>query len=228
MTYTRLYKSLIGAIILTGLILLLGSAISLCTPSITPEPQYIQAVLKYTVEPEPWYPLAKQEVAEVQIMEIQKYNRAVYQAEDRICFDASDITVPSNLTLEQIIPYIDKYCPCFSGLEAYLLEVDKEINLIFLFAVSRCETDGGNPEALVGEYNIFNIRNDDGSYCDYGSYRESLEHFVRLLTKSYLDEDGIYYEGVSVEDIGKHYAVPEWAPFVTSVCEDALWIINKE
>lgn len=79
---------------------------------------------------------------------------------------------------------------------------------------------------MMGAYNIFNIRNSDGSYCDYDSYQASLEHFINLITKEYTHTEGRYYKGLSIEAIGTHYAAAEWAPFVTSVGEEILQLMQ--
>lgn len=194
------------------------------------EPMYITVVQEYTWEPEPWEPVIKPKapIAEVKIEAIQESRRAMAPrvAQDTVCFDPMDVTKPANLTEEQLRSFVDAYCPAFTDAISELLECDKQLNVVFILAVSRCETDGGNPEALMGAYNIFNIRNSDGSYCDYESYASSLEHFMNLLTKEYVHADGCYYEGLSIEAIGTHYAVAEWAPFVTSVGEEILQFVE--
>lgn len=242
----RMAKNIIAAGMLVLLIGLLFGTIAVAFSSESEaETPTLVVQQNINIEMDEWIPTERtSSTALVKIEQIQEVRRAeasaIYSIAPEVekvetakfvCgvgFDADDVTTPSYLTAEMIAPFIEVYCPCFVGLEEYLTEIDKQVNLVFILAVARCETDGGAPHALVGDYNIFNIRNGDGSYCNYTSYKESLDHFVRLLTIEYLHPDGIYYEGVSIDAVGKHYAVPEWAPFITSVCEDVRWLITKD
>lgn len=139
-------------------------------------------------------------------------------------FNPDDISEPSNMTLEQLKSFTEVYCTSWVGLEDYILAKDSEVNLIFLLSVGRMETWAG--EACVGDYNCFNIRYDSGDYVDYTSYQASLDDFVRLITEEYLDPDGLWHEGTSIEAIGTHYAQPKWAPGITDLCYEIYDIIN--
>lgn len=200
--------------------LFIGTILSLIQPLPTIEQEPFTIIQEYSWEPGPWQPIAKPtpQYAEVKITEIQQ---ARYMSARQLkLVDVTNVTKPSHISVAKLQKFVDQYCPAFTDLTEDLEAMDSRINAVFILAVSRCETGGGDPELLMGDYNIFNIRNSDGSYCNYNSYKESLEHFVRLLTIEYLHPNGRYYTGTSIKAIGQHYAVPEWAPFVTSICEE--------
>lgn len=140
-------------------------------------------------------------------------NPAVRQ-EKGIHLNIDNVAESSNLTKNQIKSFIKEYTE-WEGLEDYLIECDKEINLIFLLAVARTETGGG--ESCVGTYNCFNIKGRNGKYRDYDSYEESIDHFIRLINDSYISPDGKYYCGEGIDDIGVHYATSKWSPYVTKL-----------
>lgn len=131
-------------------------------------------------------------------------------------YNPDDITQPSQMTLEQLESFTQKYCPCWVGLEEHLLTLDDELNLIFLLSVGRMETWAGSE--CVGDYNSFNIRYNSGGYVDYASYKDSIDDFVRLITEEYLDPDGLWHEGVSIESVSVHYAEStRWADGITDL-----------
>lgn len=138
----------------------------------------------------------------------------------------SDVTEPSGVTTEHIKDFIAKRTK-WAGMEDYIVSLDNEINVIFLLAVARIETGAG--EACVGDYNCFNIKGKDGKYCNYNSYEESIDHFVRLITNQYIDSDGMWHEGTGIRDIAINYCDHHWGEVVVdlsneikSICDDAI------
>ncbi len=143
-------------------------------------------------------------------------------------FDPYDITKPSNLTKAELSKYLSIYCKYWVGLEDFLLSKDKEINLIFLLSVARTETGAG--QFTRGNYNCFNIRQENSyAFVDYNSYEASIEDFIHLILKGYIAEDGTWYEepwydhngnyhtSTSIHTIGLHYADEVWAPYVENI-----------
>lgn len=145
-----------------------------------------------------------------------------------LSFNPYDITEPSNLTYRQLHNYLSAYCKNWVGLEDFLLQKDKEINLIFLLAVAKTETGAGI--ITHGYYNCFNIRQENSYYfVNYNSYEESIEDFIYLILKGYVAEDGTWYEqpwvdyigmthtSTSLHTIGLHYADSIWAPYIENI-----------
>lgn len=189
------------------------NARAMVTPDDATEAKAEPVMLK---EPEPQVGLPGREPTVVE--QYQQYN---YRG---IVYTPDDVTIPSGMTLAQLKYYVARYCPSWVGLEEQILKYDSRINLVFLLSVGRWETGGG--EACVGRYNSFNIRCSDGTaYVDYPSYAAGITAFVKLLTRQYLDEDGKWYEGVSVASIGEHYATERWAPIIADYGYELIDII---
>lgn len=146
--------------------------------------------------------------------ETKSASKPVVRQEKGIHLNVDNVAESSNLTKNQIKSFIKEYTE-WEGLEDYLIECDKEINLIFLLAVARTETGGG--KYCVGTYNCFNIKGRNGKYRNYDSYEESIDHFIRLIKDSYISPDGKYYCGEGIDDIGVHYATSNWGTYVTKL-----------
>lgn len=149
-------------------------------------------------------------------------NTAPVYSWNNLYLDTADVRKPSNMTLEQLQKWAKRFAPNWVGLESQILEYDKRINLVFLLAVARAETGAGNPDSLVGTYNCFNIKGKNG-YVNYNSYMESIEDFVSLLERAYLDPDGIYFNGYSICGIGVKYAGAHWGPGIMTLADELIW-----
>lgn len=169
---------------------------------------------KAPISEEPQEPVISSEVMQEKSAKIGLTCKPV-ELSTKLYYNPEDVSQPSQMTLEQLESFTQKYCPEWVGLEEYILEQDNKVNLIFLLSVARMETWAGSE--CVGDFNCFNIRYDSGNYVDYNNYTESIDDFVRLITEEYLDPDGLWHEGSSIEDIGKHYAQPKWAGGITDL-----------
>lgn len=145
---------------------------------------------------------------------------------NNLYLDTADVRKPSNMTLEQLQKWAVRFAPNWVGLESQILEYDKRINLVFLLAVARAETGAGDTESLVGTYNCFNIKGKNG-YVNYNSYMESIEDFVDLLERAYLDPDGIYFNGYGICDIGVKYAGAHWGPGIMTLADELIWHFDE-
>lgn len=145
-------------------------------------------------------------------------------SDDTIHFNPSDITEPSNMSRADIEDFVERRCSFWladSGIIDHLMDIDSEINLVFLLAVARTETGAG--EVCVGWHNSFNVRNADGTYTDYWSYTESIDDFVNLILTQYIDSEGDWHEGTSIDSINIHYAEsPIWSEYVTNIGYEIL------
>ncbi len=146
---------------------------------------------------------------------------------ENLYLDITDVRKPSNMTLEQLQKWTERFAPNWVGLESQILEYDKRINLVFLLAVARAETGAGATDGMVGNYNCFNIKGLVSEYVNYNSYIESIDDFVDLLERAYLSPDGIYFNGYGIYDIGIMYAGPHWAPGVVTLADELIWHFDE-
>ena len=73
-----------------------------------------------------------------------------------------------------------------------------------LTAISALETGYFSSEVCNYYNNVGGMRNSKG-YFTYASKEEGIEDLSDLLIEEYLNEEGSYYEGTTIVDIGKHF-----------------------
>ena len=110
------------------------------------------------------------------------------------------------------------------GLAAYagnFLEAEEDygINACFLAAVAAAESGWGRSAMARNKNNIFGF-----GRKNFGSVEEGIDYVAWFLRKNYINENGKYYKGTSVADIGKTYCPDEgeWAALVTGIMEGLL------
>lgn len=154
------------------------------------------------------------------------------QEEQRIAsvtFDPSDVTKPSNLTGDEMYNLLKD-----TGLRdvAYTYTQAEQqfgVNAFLLVGISALESSWGTSNRAVNDNNLtgYNIKSNDDYYA-FSSRSESLMSTARLLSYNYLNEDGKYYSGKSVQSIHKNYCPPStdacsgWSDKVTEIAIDLL------
>lgn len=96
------------------------------------------------------------------------------------------------------------------------------VNAYFLAAVAAHESDYGRSQIAKDKNNLFGFGASDDSPYDNAHTFETTEKGVfevaSFLSSAYLNENGPYYEGVSVDAVGKRYATdPQWSEKVSTM-----------
>lgn len=74
----------------------------------------------------------------------------------------------------------------------------------FLAAVAALESGWGKSELARKKNNLFGWRGADG-YMAFDSPEECIDHVAKYLAEEYLSSEGLYYNGLTVEDVAEHY-----------------------
>lgn len=125
--------------------------------------------------------------------------------------EVPDITEPCGLTEEELADRL-KY-----NLKPYakyflLAEADYEINACFIASVAALESGWGR--FMHAENNIFGF-----GQKDFESVEKGIDYVSWYLYKHYIREDGRYYRGGTIADIGKVYCPDDgtWVRLVTGI-----------
>jgi len=143
-------------------------------------------------------------------------------------FDADDVTKPSGLTEQQLCRYLETRFPTYLSIAPILAANDQYVNAVFALAVLR--TESGSDLSIFDSCNVGSIKNFyTGEYVRYESIEQGTEAFIQLLRNSYLDPNGCWYNGKSVEGIRQHYNhdSPEWTDSVIEIMEEIDESIRK-
>lgn len=120
------------------------------------------------------------------------------------------LTATSGLALQgDLIPLEDAF------LEA---ESTYGVDASFLAAVAALESGWGKSELARKKNNLFGWRGADG-YMAFDSPEDCIDHVAEYLAEEYLDPDGLYYNGLSVEDVAISYCGgnADWVKMVTGI-----------
>lgn len=96
------------------------------------------------------------------------------------------------------------------------------INPLLLMAMAKHETGNGTSDLFLHKNNLFGFNAiDHDPYnlaSDFKEPKESIETVAKHLKEEYLNEDGMYYNGVSAKGMGISYASdPDWSKKVNSM-----------
>ena len=122
------------------------------------------------------------------------------------------ITATSGLTLQgDLTPLEDAF------LEA---ESTYGVDASFLAAVAALESGWGKSELAREKNNLFGWKGEAG-YMAFNSMEECIDHVAAFLAAEYLSPDGIYYNGLSVEDVAISYCGgnADWVETIKEIME---------
>jgi hypothetical protein len=142
-----------------------------------------------------------------------------------------DATTDLRLPSRALASLLDAYMACtpIEGLGADFVEAEEHwrVNAIFACAVACHESNFGRSAIARDKRNLFGIMAYDsdpyGSARSYSTYRESIDDFCRLVSRSYLNPVGAYYNGPTIVGVGKRYATDsKWSDKVFRHCQAIL------
>ena len=148
------------------------------------------------------------------ILSMQEENIVITEKPE-IKMNAENVTEKSNINKEQLELVLSDNLKPFAETFIYC-EENYNINALFLSSIVTISSDNGNAERI----NITNNMTGLGvtelrpNGFSYETKEQSIIKCAELLANSYINEDGDYYNGLSVRDIGKNY------------CPSELWVNN--
>lgn len=133
--------------------------------------------------------------------EIRSIDWTGYSLEDVDRILSEDITEESLMTLEQ------KQTCLIGEMRDFYQDFNKMsigIKYDALCAISALETGYFSSDVCRNLNNVGGIAGYNG-YASYSTKLEGIQALSELLTSSYLDPEGCYYEGNTIVDVSKHY-----------------------
>jgi beta-N-acetylglucosaminidase len=134
--------------------------------------------------------------------------------QDRI--DTGDVRVQMNLSSKWFDDFF-KNTP-MEGLGCAITKAEREygVNSLLIAATAAHESELGTSNIAQNKNNLFGFTAYDEtplkSATYFSSFEESIDKFAKLISREYLNRDGIYFEGYTIEDINKNYATdPNWS-----------------
>ena len=91
-----------------------------------------------------------------------------------------------------------------------------QVNEIFISGVFALESYFGADDGHISIHNYGSIMNKKGKMVRYASDSEGIEANYKLFANCYLDKNGKFYKGVTLDSIGNTYCNSSWAGQVYS------------
>lgn len=134
----------------------------------------------------------------------------------------SDVRLHSGATQEMIEAKL-KGTPMAGLSESFIrAEKDHGVNALFLTSLAIHESGYGRSAIARDKNNLFGFQAFDRSPYQsartFSSFEESIDHVAGYLSRAYLNENGSYFSGYSVESINTFYATdPKWSDGITKL-----------
>lgn len=112
--------------------------------------------------------------------------------------------------------------PGLDGLEPYIIKAQENYNIngVFLLAIIRLESSNGLSNIARTHNNLGGIKW-GGRYAHFESRAQCVDYMARLLKNQYLDPQGKFFSGYTLEEIGSVYCPPnsKWPNLVREIME---------
>lgn len=137
-------------------------------------------------------------------------------------FNKWDITEISNLSVSQIEEILPNNMKKLA--QAYYdAEQKYNVNALALVGITRLES--GNMTSRLSETNnnLGGVKNGNKGYIYFESKYDCIDYIASILESNYLDEEGIYYNGKSLESVNKLYCEQDdWNIKVSEIANHSL------
>ena len=133
----------------------------------------------------------------------------------RVSYLREDVTVISNITEEEMKEVLINTIgsKTMAHLANAFIKAEKEygVNAFFMAGIVALESGFATSRRAVEDNNLtgYEVYSDSSEGRLFSSHDESILHTARHLSKNYLKEDGIYYNGLSVDAIQLMYCPDE-------------------
>jgi len=155
-------------------------------------------------------------------IEYEKFQKMVMEDENkeknriqRVSYLREDVTVISNITEEEMKEVLINTIgsKTMAHLANAFIKAEKEygVNAFFMAGIVALESGFATSRRAVEDNNLtgYEVYSDSSEGRLFSSHDESILHTARHLSKNYLKEDGIYYNGLSVDAIQLMYCPDE-------------------
>jgi len=139
-----------------------------------------------------------------------------------------DITLPSNITAQEIDNFIEKWHPdsplIGTGQDFIQAQNEYGVSALYLAAHAILESAYGKSEIAYRKHNLFGLRaydRDPFAYAKYlPSYKQSISYNADYVRKNYLEEGANHFNGYTLPAMNEKYATDkEWAGKIANIME---------
>lgn len=153
---------------------------------------------------------------------IENLNNQIIKLEkiESITFDASDVTKPSGLTVEDVRMILKG--TALEDLSQDFIDAEQEYNVNAFFIISICavESGWGTSRRAVYDNNLtgFGVYSDSSSGINSDTKRGNILLTAKTLHNNYLTQGGSCYNGVSIQSVSIKYCTSDsWTSKITGV-----------
>lgn len=148
-----------------------------------------------------------------------------------------DVTLPSNVTAQEIDNYIKRYHPDspLVGVGQDFIKAQNEygVNSLYLAAHAILESGYGKSEIAYRKHNLFGLRAydwDPFAHAKYlPSYGLSISYNADYVRKNYLEQGAKYFKGYTLPAMNVMYSTDkEWAGKIANIMERIKPFNNKD
>lgn len=169
--------------------------------------------------------LAKQETERVK-QEKERIKQEAERLANSPKFNPYNLTEKSNIDKDKAKVLLEgSALQTAAGAYVYAEEV-YGVNAIFLMALTSHESGHGRSTLAIERNNIGGVKDSNGNWKYYSDWGECIMHIARFISNSYLNEDGIYYNGKSIWAVNINYCLDSspWADMINNL---AMELVNK-
>ena len=170
------------------------------------------------------YKIEQDRLKELEVQRIRFEEEMELTRKLNVGFDPYDLTVPSNITYEELYNVLEG-----TGLEDIATSlVDSEcynVNSFILCSIVALESSWGKSQKALNYNNLggVGVYNDNTVGAIYSSRSECIFSMAEFLSRDYLSADGVYFNGYSIWDVNiKYCASSNWADKVLVIANQLL------
>ena len=159
---------------------------------------------------------------EKQIEKLREERAAIGQPR---VFDPSDVTIPSNFTVEEIESLIGNTNMGYLSRTFVQCEEDYGVNAIFLISIAAHESAWGSSRRARQDHNYtgYGVSSSSSRGINADRGEDNIRTTAEALANNYLSPGGRFYKGVSVSDVNKTYcATGGWTGAVVSIADNLM------
>ncbi len=139
----------------------------------------------------------------------------------------TDVSNPSFDASEKINKYFKNTALKGLGSEFQKAQNKYGVNAYFLASVAAHESAKGSSAIAKEKNNLFGFKAFDNNPFEsaetFDSFEDSIDKVAKYLSEEYLNENGKYYFGKSVQDINKNYATDKkWHESVSQIMKEII------
>ena len=134
-------------------------------------------------------------------------------------FNPYNLRETSNLTRDKAYKMLDGSA-LQSAAHAYVYaEEVYGVNAIFLMALTSVESGHGKSELAMYRNNIGGVIGSNGEWAYFSDWGECIMYIASFLSELYLSEDGVYFNGYSVDGVNVKYCQDDsdWSGMITEI-----------